>query len=409
MNRNNRLRANFASAANRRLAAFLLALAAPVLVLTACRQAPPSGTPQTNPAAAPQPEGGQRLGVFVSIPPQAYFVQRVGGDHVQVDVLVGPGQNPHSFEPTPAQISSLAKAAVFFRVGMPFEDGLLPRLRGAFTHLEIVDTRQGVPLRPMEEHEHEHEHDAAHHGHEHDAAAHHAHEHGSEAHHEHPAHHDEGGADPHIWLNPRLVKIQAHTIADALIRLDPANADEYRSNLAAFAAELDALHARIAAALAPVRGQPLFVYHPAFGYFADAYGLHQVPVEIGGKEPSPKDLAELIRRARQENVRVIFVQPQFSTRSAEIIARQIGGAVVPLDDLAPDYMTSMETMAEQVRQALSKPDPQKPEPAKSEPTESAPEPPPTANEPPTGAMPKPRSGAGMPSSPATAPAEPHHP
>jgi len=384
MNRNNRLRVNVASAANRRLAAFLLALAAPVLVLTACRQAPPSGTPQTSPAAAPQAEGGKRLGVFVSIPPQAYFVQRVGGDHVQVDVLVGPGQNPHSFEPTPAQISSLAKATVFFRVGMPFEDGLLPRLRGAFTHLEIVDTRQGVPVRPMEEHEHEH--DAAHHGHEHDTAAHHAHEHGSEAHHEHPAHHDEEGADPHIWLNPRLVKIQAQTIADALIRLDPANADEYRRNLAAFTAELDALDARIAAALAPVRGQPLFVYHPAFGYFADAYGLHQVAVEIGGKEPSPKDLADLIRRARQENVRVIFVQPQFSTRSAEIIARQIGGAVVPLDDLAPDYMTSMEAMAEQVRQALSKPEPQKPEPTKSEPTTPAPEPP-----------------------PATAPAEPQHP
>jgi zinc transport system substrate-binding protein len=312
-------------------AALLLAVGLTVLLLVACRPGPPGGTPETRPAAgaAPEPQTGDRLRVFVSIPPQGYFVQRVGDERVQVEVLVGPGQNPHSYEATPAQVTSLAKARVFFRIGMPFEEALLPRLHSAFRQLEIVDTRQGVPLRRMEEHENAH---------------------GGEA-----SRQDEEGDDPHIWLNPRLVKIQARTIADTLIRLDPAHADEYRRNLAAFDADLDALDARIAAALAPVRGRNLFVYHPAFGYFADAYGLHQVPVEVAGKEPTPQDLAELIRRARQEDVRVIFVQPQFSTRSAEIIARQIKGAVVPLDDLAPDYMKSMQTMANQVRQALSGP------------------------------------------------------
>jgi zinc transport system substrate-binding protein len=313
-------------------AAALLILAAPLLLL-ACRPAPPSSTGDPNTASsAPQAETADRLRAFASIPPQAYFVQRVGGDRVQVDVLVGPGQNPHSYEATPAQVASLAKARVFFRIGMPFEEALLSRLHSAFRQLEIVDTRQGVPLRPMEAHEDLDEHDGA------------------------PAHHhEEPGDDPHIWLNPRLVKIQAQTIADTLVRLDPAHADQYHRNLAAFDADLDALDARIAAALAPVRGKNLFVYHPAFGYFADAYGLHQVPVEVGGKEPMPQDITRLIRLARQDDVRVIFVQPQFSTRSAEIIARQINGAVVPLDDLAPDYIKSMETMADQVRQALSGP------------------------------------------------------
>jgi zinc transport system substrate-binding protein len=334
--------------------AAVLGLALPLLLLIACRPAPPSGTPESQPAAAPETASGDRLRVFVSIPPQAYFVHRVGGDRVQVDVLVGPGQNPHSYEATPGQVTSLAKARVFFRIGMPFEAGLLPRLHTAFKHLEIVDARQGVPLRSMEEHE------------------------DLEGHAGQTAHHEEEGDDPHIWLNPRLVKIQAQMIADTLARLDPAHKEEYRRNLAAFGADLDALDARLAAVLAPLRGKNLFVYHPAFGYFAEAYGLHQVPVEIGGKEPTAQDMTELIRRARQDNVRVIFVQPQFSTRSAEIIARQIHGAVVPLDDLAPDYMKSMESMAEQVRQALSGPE--------------------------SGAMPG--RSAGMPAPSATAPKQP---
>ena len=135
-----------------------------------------------------------------------------------------------------------------------------------------------------------------------------------------------GRPDPHIWLNPLLVKTQARTICDALVELDPQHAADYRKNLAAFEADLDRVHAEIAATLAPLKGRELFVFHPAFGYFADAYGLKQVPVEIEGKEPTAKQLAELIARAKADHVKVIFVQPQFSRKSAEAIAQAIGGA-----------------------------------------------------------------------------------
>ena len=297
-----------------------------------CRRAPePEQVPDatTKPAEQAQPAAVNRLTVFVSILPQAYFVERVGGRHVDVKVLVGPGQSPATYEPTPDQMSALAGARAFFRIGVPFEETLLPKIRGTFKDLEIVDTRAGITLRKMEAHEHE--------------------EHEGEHEHEHEA----GGDDPHSWLNPKLVKIQAKTICDALCRLDAANAVQYQQNLAKFQADLDALDARIAESLAPLAGRELFVFHPAFGYFADAYGLKQVPVEIEGKEPAAKDVAALVRRAREANVRVIFVQPQFSPKSATAIAREIGGAVVSLDPLARDYMKSLEAMAQQIGNALA--------------------------------------------------------
>jgi len=304
---------------------FLLAPAAALcgLCLAGCRQDPQHDRQREQFASSP-PAQTARLAVLVSILPQAYFVERVGGERVWVQVLIGPGQNPHAYEPTPAQLRELASARVFFCIGLPFEQAILPRLRDLFGQLEVVDTRAGIVLRQVEC-----RHSA------------HAHE-----------HHDHADFDPHIWLSPRLVKIQARTIADTLARLDPSRAEQYRLNLAAFEADLDALDARVAEMLAPVRGRQMFVFHPAFGYFADEYGLEQVAVEVEGKEPSAKELAALIERARQVGARAIFVQPQFSTRSAEALARQIGAAVLPLDDLPRDYLAGMEALAAQVRRGL---------------------------------------------------------
>ena len=307
----------------RAVAAFGLA----ALFALACRPAPQPQTATQPATASSPPRAATRFQVAVSILPQADFVERVGGESIGVAVLVGPGQNPHSFEPTPDQMSALSKARVYFRIGLPFEEPLLPKLQATFRQLEVVDTRQGIQLRRIAAHE-----SGAHADDEHDHA---------------------GGDDPHIWLDPKLVKIQAQTIGDALCRLDPPHADEYRRNLTAFHADLDALDARLAVALAPVKGKDFFVFHPAFGYFADAYGLRQVPVEAEGKEPPAKVVAALIQRARAAGVKVIFVQPQFSTRTAAVIAEEIGGAVVPLDDLPREYIKSMEAMAEQVRKGLS--------------------------------------------------------
>ncbi|MFQ5412432.1 MAG: metal ABC transporter solute-binding protein, Zn/Mn family [Phycisphaerae bacterium] len=276
--------------------------------------------------------GADRLSVAVSIPPQAEFVERVGGTHVDVLVLIGAGQSPATYDPTLKQLSRLSKSHVYFRIGVPCEERLLPRLAEIAGEMKIVDTRRGIPLRSMDEEPHG-EHDR------------HEHAHGD--------HHHADQPDPHIWLSPRLAKDQARTIADTLKRLDPAHADDYERNLLSFHADLDALDSRLADLLAPMRGKPFFVYHPAYGYLADAYGLRQVAVETGGREPSAKELASLIAQARQAGVRLILVQEQFASGSARAVAEAIGGAVVRVDPLARDYLANLWEMAAAIARATS--------------------------------------------------------
>jgi zinc transport system substrate-binding protein len=190
-------------------------------------------------------------------------------------------------------------------------------------------------------------------GHTHDGEADHRE---NEGHDQHTAekehHHHEGGTDPHVWLSPRLVKAQARTIADALIELDPAGKATYEKNLADFLKDLDALDAHLVEALAPVKGKTFMVFHPAWGYFADAYGLEQEPIEIEGKDPSGRQIARVIEMAKAKGVRVIFVQPQFSKKSAKRIAAAIDGAVVPIDPLARDYVGNLERVAAAVLLAI---------------------------------------------------------
>lgn len=274
--------------------------------------------------AARQPSDASRVAVVVGIPPLAYLVERVGGAHVQVSVLIEPGRSPHSFDPTPKQMVGISRARLFFAAGMPFERRLLPRIADAANSIEIIDTSAGIERRrmaPSREAIHEHDHEA-------------------------------GSADPHIWLDPRLAKAQARHICDALQRVDPANAETYRSNLRALSADLDALDARLRAALAPFKGERILVFHPAYGYFTDAYGLRQLPVEIEGKSPGGKALAALTEQAKAEHVSVLFVQPQHSSRSAAAIAEEIGAKLATLDPLSRDYIANMESMAAAIQAAL---------------------------------------------------------
>jgi len=276
-------------------------------------------------AAGPAGSGPDRFSVFVSILPQKTFVERVGGPHVQVHVLVPPGQAPETYEPTPRQMAALGSARVFFRAGLPFEEPLFRRGGGAFGSVEVVDTRTGVPLRAFH-----------HHGHGHGAA-------------------DAGHPDPHVWLDPERVKIQAGTICETLCRVDPVHADAYREGLNRFHRDLDRVHVRVSTVLAPLKGRKIYVFHPAFGYFTDAYGLVQVPLEEEGKEPGPRRLAGLIEQARQDRVRVLFVQPQHSAQEARAFADAVGARIVPLDPLAGDYLANLERMADAVRGAFDAP------------------------------------------------------
>jgi zinc transport system substrate-binding protein len=259
-----------------------------------------------------------------------YFAERVGGNFVDVTVLVGPGQEPHTFEPTMKQMTALEEAKLYFSLGLPFEQQLVEKLKATARQLTVVDVRQGLTLRRLTPQE-------VHSGHGGEGG-----EPGERA----------GEPDPHVWLNPRFVKVIAATIASVLTQADPAHGEAYKKNLTAFQADLDRVDAKLAQALAPLKGKEFLVFHPAFGYFADAYGLVQVAVAVEGKEPSAKQLAELIDTGRQKHVRVVFVQKQFSQRSAEAFAQALGAAVVPMDDLAYDYLDNLERMAGELQTAL---------------------------------------------------------
>ena len=260
------------------------------------------------------------LQVTVSIVPQQYFLERIGGDRVSVNVMVLPGENPATYEPKPEQLKALSKSAVYFRVGVAFENAWMDRIRAANQDMLIVDTRQGIGLLPIAAHD----------------------DHGE----------GEGNLDPHIWLSPDLVRVQARTIRDALVQVDPDHQDAYEANLVAFEAALDGLKTDIAQELAGVTHRKFMVFHPSWGYFAKDFGLEMVPIEIGGQEPSAAELAELISEAQSEDIKVIFAQPEFSTRPAETIAKQIGGKVLLISPLAYDWENNLRSVADTFGQVL---------------------------------------------------------
>ena len=262
------------------------------------------------------------LKVIVSIVPQKYFVEKIGGNGVDVSVMVLPGFNPATYEPKPQQMVALTKAKIYFAIGVPFEKLWLRKFAGANPKMKIVHTEDGIDKMPMEAHDH-HEKEMSHHGEDH------------------------GTMDPHIWLSPSLVMIQARNIRDALLSVHPAHKDIYQTNYKAFQKELADVDQKIKELFSGKRDRITFmVYHPSWGYFARAYGLEQVSVEIEGKEPKGRELRQLIQHAREEGVRVIFVQPQFSTKSAKTIAKAIGCQVMYVDPLALNWTQNLLKVAE---------------------------------------------------------------
>ncbi len=265
------------------------------------------------------------LPVLVSIMPQQWLVEQVGGDLVTVSVLLDKGQDPHGMQPTPEQVTTLFRSKVYFAIGLEFERELLAKIRQTETKVRVVDISSGIKKISMSQHEHGHyDQDEAH----------------------------SGGLDPHIWLDPQNLQQMAASMAAALAEADPANAAVYQQNSQKVAQELTALHEELQTLLAPFKGQTFLVYHPAFGYFAKAYGLRQEAVEIEGKSPSPKQLYDLIGKAKQEQAKVIFVQPQFDRKNAETVAKAIGGRVAVLDPMAADVPENLRRMAKELSTAL---------------------------------------------------------
>ncbi len=277
------------------------------------------GVPQTPAAADP-------ISVFVSIPPQQYIVQQIGAELVHVQTLVPPGADAHTYEPKPGQMAQLAGARLYFSIGISFEKAWLPKIIAANPQLKVVASDQGLAKLPMGHH-----HRETAQGHEPDS--------------------EESALDPHVWLSPPLVITMGETIQAALAKADPVHAPRFEENFRKFARQMDDLNAQIRTLLADKGGARFISLHPSWGYFADTYGLVQIPVELEGKEPKAAQLRDLIRQARQMKITVVFTQPQFSPRSAQLIAAEIGGQVIPADPLAADLPATLLHMARALRSA----------------------------------------------------------
>ena len=275
------------------------------------------------------------LNIFVSVLPQKYFVERIAGDKAQVHVMVLPGHSPATYEPTPSQMKDISQADIYFRIGVPFEETWMKKLAQLNPELLVVDTREGNPLRPMDSFLTLRKKMSPDHGKENNEEHDHSHQ-----------------LDPHIWLSPELVKIQAQTICNTLQEFDPENSKYYSENLQTFLDDLTSLQQYFADRLSQLEHKEFLVFHPSWGYLADEFGLMQIPIQIEGKSPSPKQLAEVISFAQKKNIRVVFIQKQFSTSAAQTVAKAIHGKVISIDPLAEDFFENMRSIADTFKEVL---------------------------------------------------------
>lgn len=260
---------------------------------------------------APVAQAAEKPIVVVSVLPQVFFVKQIAGDLVRVEALIPPGLAPDSYEPTLGQLKSISKAALYIKVGhpgIPLEQTWLKHLLAEGSAIELIDSSEGLPYLPD---------------------------------------------DPHVWVTPDYGRSMTRNITRALIRLLPEHRAELEHNQNSLLESIDQLDAEIRQLLEPYAGQKFLVFHPAWGYFAQKYHLEQLAVEAHGKEPSPAELTRLIELARKNNLKTIFVQPQFSRAEAQTLARDIGAKLVWMDPLAEDWLENLRQTALALQKALS--------------------------------------------------------
>ena len=264
--------------------------------------------------------------ISVSIAPQKYFLEKIAKDKFDINVMVKAGSSPHTYEPKTSQMKSLSNSKIYFFTGIEFEKAWLDKFKKSAPNTIFVDSSAGIERIAMLEHSHEEETKANNHKDE----------------------HDHEGLDPHVWLDPVLVKIQAKNIYEALVSIDDLNKEFYTKNYEEFLKELDSLDAKIKEILKPYEHKAFMVFHPSWGYFAKRYDLEQISIEVQGKEPKPNELVELVKDAKKHNIKIIFVSPQFSQKSAKTIAQNIGGNVVAIDSLGENWEIDLLKAANEI-------------------------------------------------------------
>ena len=243
--------------------------------------------------------------IFVSIIPQKYFVERIGGNDVTVEVMVKPGESPATFNPNPKKMSRLANSKLYFSIGVPFERIWISRLKAIHPDLQFISLHN-KSSNPRDKH------------------------------------------DPHIWLSPLLAKKMLAKIEAALSKAKPERAEFFKMNSINLAQELDILDQEIRDIIATAKSRNFMVFHPAWSYFAETYDLKQVAIEHQGKEPGPRALQKIINIGKKLKIKTIFVQRQFGLSVAKNVSQIIGANVEEIDPLAENYFENMRKIAKAI-------------------------------------------------------------
>jgi len=257
-------------------------------------------------------ENESTINVVVSIAPYFEWVERVGGENVNISILVPEGSEPHTYEPTPDQLIEINNAKLWIKNGVGLEKWA-DKFLTTNKNMVIVDISEGVDLIPVND-----------------------------------------GYDPHVWLSPKIAIKGVAQIYDAMVKIDPKNENYYALNKEAYMGELLILDQNMRAKLENLTNNKFIVFHPAWTYFCREYGLEQIAIEQEGKEPSPKDIVAIIELAKEFNIRVIFVEPQFNPKSAEIISKEINGIILTINPLSQNYIDNLNCVVESLIEGLTK-------------------------------------------------------
>ena len=274
-----------------------------VLLATACGQ-------------SPSPDKA-KLTVAVSIVPQETFVKVIAGELVEVVTMIPPGSSVETYSPNPQQLQAFSDSSIYFTMGVPSEEAnILPKAKDFNKNLKIVSLAEHTAL----------------------------------------AYPDleisPGERDPHIWLSPKRVKVMIDIIAEELSLIDPENKSTYNNNAEDYKKQLDEADEVIKESLKNIKTKTFIAYHPAFGYFADDYGLTMIALEEEGKEATPQSFRDVIDIAKEQGIKVIFYQAEVDSRQSEAFAAEIGGKTQQIAPLAADYIENLKRMADTFREVL---------------------------------------------------------
>jgi len=262
-----------------------------------------------------------QINIAVSLLPQKTFVEKIAGNKANIIAMVQPGSNPHSYEPKPSQLRELSKVQIYFPIHIGFENVWLEKFATQNKNMKIVSMTKGVKYILMKKHKRKNTENS----------------------------HDKKTyvkPDPHTWTSTLNVKIMAKNIYNELIKIDSKNKDFYKKNFLAFLDEINSTDKKIRELLLNVPSDSKFmVFHPSWGYFARDFGLSQFPIEIEGKEPKPKVLLELIKKAEEENIKAIFTQSEFSDKSAKSLAKELKIKVIKESTLSKNWSQNLINMA----------------------------------------------------------------